>query len=105
MARYEIGVQVGFDHIVDREAVLRGLFKINLNVALRIDYRRHSFRSHHVGSVRQAGEIELLEIHTPPSFDKLKAATERHLAELNRFSISGQFTTFHHAPRYSGRRF
>ena len=33
------------------------------------------------------------------------ARLHNHLPELKRFSISGQFTTFHHAAMYSGRRF
>jgi hypothetical protein len=32
-------------------------------------------------------------------------ADSDYLPKLNRFSISGQFTTFHQAAMYSGRRF
>ncbi len=41
---------------------------------------------------------------TSASYLSLSPA-QGHFAELNRFSISGQFTTFHQAAIYSGRRF
>ncbi len=42
---------------------------------------------------------------TPDFANCERARSGNHFAELKRFSISGQFTTLHHAAMYSGRRF
>jgi hypothetical protein len=52
-----------FDQVLDRETVLVRFVQVNADVALRIDNRGDTFRSDHVGSVRETGKIELFEVH------------------------------------------
>src|ERR1700690_1372594 len=65
MPRDKVGMQMRFKNVADLEALLfRGL-EVDLDVTLRIDHRSLAFRSNHVRSMRQAGEIELFKIHSP----------------------------------------
>ena len=51
------------DHVPDAQPVLARPLQIELDVALRIDDRRHTFGADHVRGVRQATEVELFEVH------------------------------------------
>ena len=61
MTRYEIGVQMGFDNMLDFQALLRGGFDVNVNVALRVDHGGNSFRTDQIRGVRQATQKEVLD--------------------------------------------
>ncbi len=67
VAGNEIGVQVSFNHVGDAEAVFDGVFDVDADVALRIHHGGDAVRTDHVGSMGQASEIELLEVHEGPS--------------------------------------
>ena len=62
----EIGVQVGLDHVLDAEPVFDRVFDVDADVALRVDHRGDASGTDHVGRMRQASEIELLEVHFTP---------------------------------------
>src|SRR6185503_15177035 len=59
----EIGVQVGFDDVLDLEPVRGGFGEIFIHVSLRIDDGGFAIRADQVRSVGQTSQIELLEIH------------------------------------------
>src|SRR5712691_8501220 len=70
MATDKISVQVRFDYVFDFETVCVGFFDVIVYIALRIDHRGFAFRADPVRSVRQAGKIELLEVHK--TFDEAR---------------------------------
>src|SRR6266568_847341 len=45
MAGDEVGVQVGFDDVLDLQTLFHSVVKVDVNVALRINDRRDSFRT------------------------------------------------------------
>jgi hypothetical protein len=59
----EIRVQMSLENVPNFEPVLLGCFDVLIDIALRIDDRRLSFRPNHVRPVRQAPEIELFKVH------------------------------------------
>ena len=59
----KIGVQVSLDHILDPKVLRRGFLDILIDVALRIDDCRLTFRTNQVRSMRQTGKIELFKVH------------------------------------------
>src|SRR5215469_9010937 len=59
----EVGVQVRFKNVADPQLVLPRRLKIDLYIALRIDDNSLALRSKQVGRMRQAAEIELLNVH------------------------------------------
>ena len=61
MTRNEVGVQVRFDDVLDLQALLRGGFHVDVDVALRIDHGRDSLRTDQIRSVRQATQKEVLD--------------------------------------------
>ena len=64
----EIGMQMRFNDVLDLQSVCARFVQVDADVALRIDHAGHALRTEHVGSVRQARQIELLEIHTSSQF-------------------------------------
>ena len=62
----EIGVEMRQEYVLDLERVLGGKGDVLVGVALRVNdgCRARLLVSDHVGSVRQARQIELLEDHT-----------------------------------------
>src|SRR5258708_2985116 len=66
MPRNEIGVQVRFDDVTDRETVLARRVEIDIDIALRIDHGRHALRANQIGSMRQTAKIELFKYHPTP---------------------------------------
>jgi hypothetical protein len=66
----KIGMKMRQEYVLDRESVLGGKRYVLVYVALRVNNGSRARRlvSNHVGSVRQARQIELLEDHrAPPS--------------------------------------
>ena len=63
MAGDEIGVEMGFDDVLDREAVLLRFPNINIDVAPGIDNRSLAFGTDEVRRMCETTEIELLEVH------------------------------------------
>ena len=59
----EVGVQVRLDDVADAQAALVGRVDVLLDVALRIDDRRLAVRTDQVRGMRQAAEVELVEMH------------------------------------------
>ena len=59
----EVGMQMGFDDVLDLEVVLAGGVEVDFDVALGIDDGGDAFGTQHVGGVGQAAEVELLEVH------------------------------------------
>src|SRR5262249_37514109 len=53
MAGDKIGVQMRFNDVLDLQVLFPGEVKIDVDIALRIDYCCNAFRSHQIGSVRQ----------------------------------------------------
>ncbi len=64
----EIGVKMRQENVLDLELVLGGKGNVLVGVALRVNNGRRACRfvSNHVGSVRQARQVELLEDHFRP---------------------------------------
>jgi len=64
MPRQKIGVEVGLDHPVDRQAGRSRVVEILRHVALRVDHRGHAARgvADEIRRVRQTTEVVLLEI-------------------------------------------
>ena len=65
MAAHEVGVQVRLHDVADGEALRVRLGHVLFDVALGIDHRGLALGADQVGSVGQAAEIELLEVHVP----------------------------------------
>src|SRR4030095_5580451 len=63
MAANEISMQMRFDNVFDLEILSFGFGDVLIDVALRIDYGRFTVCTDQVGSVGQATEIELFEVH------------------------------------------
>ena len=61
----KIGVEMRQEYVLDLERVFGGKRNVLVGVALRVNDGRRACRlvSNHVGSVRQARQIELLEDH------------------------------------------
>jgi len=55
----KVGVQVRFDDVLDLQTLLSGVVKVDVNVALGIDYRRDSLGPDQIGSVRQTSQKEM----------------------------------------------
>src|SRR5262249_33093476 len=53
MPGYKVGVQMRLNDVLDLQVLFPGEVKIDVDIALRIDYRCNAFRSHQIGSVRQ----------------------------------------------------
>src|SRR6266568_4314802 len=66
VAGNKVGVQVTLKNVPDGDSVISSGLQVQLDVALRIDYHRFTFRSQEVGSMRQTSQIELFEIHGSP---------------------------------------
>ena len=66
--RHEIRVEVRLDDVPDRQALRFGLLEVGLDVPPRVDDSRFAVRPDHVGRLRQATEIELLEEHHVPLY-------------------------------------
>ena len=91
----EIGMQVCFDDVLNGEIVFPGLFEIDANVTLGIDYGRDAFGPQHVGGVGQAAEIKLLEIHKASWFllDRLKSVPPLNRPRWHRLQPVQFFTS------------
>ena len=63
MARNEIGMQMGFNHVADLEAVLQRVLDINADIALRIHHRADPIGADQIGGMGQTAQIKLFEIH------------------------------------------
>ena len=74
----KIGVEMRQEYVLDLERVLGGKGNVLIRVPLRVNDGRRAclLVSDHVGSVRQARQIELLEDHVPLAFLKLRHYTE-----------------------------
>jgi hypothetical protein len=44
----EIRMQMGLDHVLDAQVVLKGGFQVDLDIALRVNHRCNAFRSSHI---------------------------------------------------------
>ena len=62
MSADEVGVEVRLDDVGDREAALRRLLQVDLDVALRIHDGRDPLGADQVGRLGEAGQVELLEV-------------------------------------------
>ncbi len=60
MAGDEVGVEVGFDDVLDAEILLAGEVEVEVDVALGVDDGGDTFAGDDVGGVGQAAEEELL---------------------------------------------
>src|SRR5215469_1185588 len=65
MAADEIGVQVGFDDVLDFHPLPTGFLNVLVHIPLRIHDRCFAIRADQVRSMRQTAEIKLLEVHGP----------------------------------------
>src|SRR6516225_6529411 len=63
MSRHEVGVQVRLKNVADLQTVFLCCFKINLHIALWIDYDALALRSEQVRCMCQTAEIELFKVH------------------------------------------
>jgi hypothetical protein len=63
VAGNEIGMQMGFDYMLDAQAVPARGFQVDFDVTLRVDDRRYAFGANHIRGMRQAPEIELFKVH------------------------------------------
>src|SRR5437773_9716787 len=63
MAADEVRMQMTLDDVFDFEILSAGFLNVLVDIALRIDYDSFTVGTNQVGSVSQATEIELLEIH------------------------------------------
>ena len=64
----EVGMQMGFDDVLDLEVVLAGGVEVDFDVALGIDDGGDAFGTQHVGGVGQAAEVELLDGNDFPAW-------------------------------------
>ena len=67
MAGNEVGMQVSFEDVANRNVIRLGSIKINLYVPLRVDQNGLALGRKHVGCVGQTAQIELFEVHRCPS--------------------------------------
>src|SRR6266496_26972 len=63
MTGNEVGVEVGFDNVLDLQVLSLGGIKVNVNVALRINDRGDSVRIDQVRSMGQAAQIEVFDLN------------------------------------------
>src|SRR5438046_586773 len=80
-------MQVRFDDVLDAKAVLVCLVEVEVNVTLRIDHCGYTLRADHVRCVRQATEVEMLEVHGPSSKKLLNPLPP----DYREYSCSGRF--------------
>src|SRR5437867_4032572 len=59
----EIGVEMGFEHPLDREPAVARLLEIHLDVARGVHDRRLAPVADQVRGVRETADVELLEVH------------------------------------------
>ena len=61
MAGYEVGVQMRLYDVRDLEALLRGRFEVDVDIALRVDHGSDPCRADQIRSVRKAAEEEIFD--------------------------------------------
>ena len=62
----KISVKMRFEDVFDRDVLLRGSVEVDLDITLRIDDECLALGGEQVGSVREACEEELFELHGYP---------------------------------------
>jgi hypothetical protein len=63
VARDEVGVQVCLDDVPDRQPLRPRLIYIDVHVPAGVDHGRLAVRADHVGRLREAAQVELVEVH------------------------------------------
>src|SRR5262249_4565601 len=71
---HEVGMQVRLDDVADRQPVFPGRVEVFLDVPPRVDDGGLPVRTDHVGRLRQASQVELLEVHVWADYASISTA-------------------------------